>query len=80
MAEYRCHFFGAARSSPQSARPGDETEIFHADNDDAARLAADSLCRGRRGPVLGFEVWQASRLVCREAKAAGSATPRDAAT
>jgi hypothetical protein len=69
MADYRCYFLRPATLFFGAPSSIETTEEFLADTDEQARLVAETMYRQRQNHSHGFEVWQGTRLVHRQAAA-----------
>jgi len=69
MTDYRCYFLRPATLYFGAPSTIETTEQIAAETDDQARLMAESMYLRRRNRIHGFEIWQGTRLVHRQAAA-----------
>ncbi len=68
MTNYRCYFLGPSTPSPFGAPSLIEAaQDLQAGTDEEARLTAEAAYARRRNHLHGFELWQGTRLVHRQA-------------
>ena len=65
MNEYRCYFLRQTTILFGTPSSIDTTEEFSAATDEGARLTVETLYQKRASHVLGYELWQGTRLVHR---------------